>query len=86
MPTKELMSFAVGFVMRMREQSVGWLTSRILHIYGDCPEDPARFPWWFANLLPVREVEKYRLLSTTSVRERLKICCGWIVEWENRRW
>ncbi len=86
MSTIDLMGFAAGFVARMQGQSVGWLTARILHIYGECPRDPARFPWWFANVLPVRDMEKYRLLSTTSVRERLKLCCGWILEWETRRW
>lgn len=85
-PTQTLMDFATNFVRRMREQSVGWLTARILAIYGQCPDDPAIFPWWFANILPVRETEKYRLLETTSVRERLKICCIWIFEWEASRW
>ncbi|KAK3357185.1 ATP-dependent protease La domain-containing protein [Lasiosphaeria hispida] len=80
--TSTLMAFGAEFVQRMQHQSVGWLTAQILEIYGDCPEDPAIFPWWFANILPVRDSEKYRLLSTTSVRERLKICCGWIFEWE----
>ncbi|KAH8895077.1 ATP-dependent protease La domain-containing protein [Thozetella sp. PMI_491] len=86
MATKDLMDFAAEFVVRMRQQSVGWLAARILHIYGECPRDPAHFPWWFANVLPVRDMEKYRLLNTTSVRQRLKICCGWILEWENSRW
>lgn len=81
-PTQILMDFATDFVRRMQQQGAQWLTQRILTIYGDCPDDPAVFPWWFANTLPIRETEKYRLLGTTSVRERLKICCGWILEWE----
>jgi Lon protease-like protein len=85
-PTQVLMDLATDFVRRMQQQSVGWLTARILAIYGQCPNDPAIFPWWFANILPVREMEKYRLLGTTSVRERLKICCSWIMEWETSRW
>lgn len=85
-PTQILMDFATDFVRRMQQQSVGWLTTRILAIYGQCPDDPAIFPWWFANILPVREMEKYRLLETTSVRQRLKICCRWIMEWESSRW
>lgn len=85
-PTQVLMDFATDFVRRMQQQSVGWLTARILAIYGQCPNDPAIFPWWFANILPVREMEKYRLLGTTSVRERLKICCSWVMEWEASRW
>ncbi|KAH8909951.1 hypothetical protein BR93DRAFT_935639 [Coniochaeta sp. PMI_546] len=84
-PTQILMDFAMDFVRRMQQQSVGWLTARILAIYGQCPSDPAIFPGWFGNILPVRETEKYRLLETTSVRQRLKICCGWILEWEASR-
>lgn len=86
MSTRELMDFVTEFVRRMREQSVGWLTARILAIYGECPDDPAVFPWWFASILPLNDEEKYRLLATTSVRERLKICCAWVIEWESSRW
>ncbi|KAL4724889.1 hypothetical protein ACLX1H_008336 [Fusarium chlamydosporum] len=85
MSTQSLMQYASSFVIRMREQSVPWLTERMLTIYGECPEDPAIFPWWFASMLPVKDIEKYRLLGTSSVRERLKICCTWIVEWEMAR-
>jgi Lon protease-like protein len=86
MSTQSLMGYATGFVARMREQSVPWLTARMLDIYGECPCDPAIFPWWFASMLPVKDLEKYRLLGTSSVRERLKLCCAWILEWETTRW
>jgi hypothetical protein len=84
--TDDLMKFAVGFVERMKEQSVDWLRTNLFTTYGDCPNDPTVFPWWFANILPIGDAEKYRLLSTTSIRERLKICCGWIIEWEQNTW
>ncbi|KAM0334026.1 hypothetical protein ACHAQA_001046 [Verticillium albo-atrum] len=86
MPTRDLLEFAVSFVRRMSQQSVPWLAQRILTIYGECPDDAAHFPWWFASILPAKEPEKYRLLGTRSVRERLKICCGWVLEWEANRW
>ncbi|KAM0436021.1 hypothetical protein ACHAPT_002913 [Fusarium lateritium] len=86
MSTQSLMQFASSFVTRMRVQSVPWLTERMLTIYGECPEDAAIFPWWFASMLPVKDLEKYRLLGTSSVRERLKICCSWILEWQTSRW
>lgn len=86
MTTQSLMRFATDFVRRMREQSVPWLTERMRGIYGECPTDPAFFPWWFASMLPVKDLEKYRLLATSSVRARLKICCIWILEWETSRW
>ena len=86
MSTRDLIDFAVDFVTRMRTRSVSWLLPRIIAIYGECPSDPVLFPWWFASLLPVKEDEKYRLMSTTSVRQRMKICCRWIIEWEASRW
>ncbi|KXH31032.1 ATP-dependent protease La domain-containing protein [Colletotrichum simmondsii] len=85
MPTSDLLSLGVSFVQRMRQQSVPWLAQRMLAIHGECPNDPALFPWWFASILPAKEYEKYKLLETRSVRERLKICCGWILEWESSR-
>ncbi|KAI0426405.1 ATP-dependent protease La domain-containing protein [Xylaria sp. FL1042] len=86
MSTRELLKFGIDFVRRMQAESVHWLTARMLAIYGESPEDPATFPWWFACVFPVSDTEKYRLLGTSSVRERLKISCRWIVEWEASRW
>ncbi|KAI1409536.1 hypothetical protein F5Y13DRAFT_170075 [Hypoxylon sp. FL1857] len=86
LPTRELVEVGVDFVRRMRARSVAWLTARVLAIYGECPTDPTIFPWWLASILPVKDEEKYRLLGTSSVRERLKICCRWIVEWESTTW
>ncbi|KAL2752605.1 hypothetical protein ACRALDRAFT_2112673 [Sodiomyces alcalophilus JCM 7366] len=86
MSTRQLLDFAVAFVDRMRQKSVPWLANRILAIYGECPDDGARFPWWFASILPIKDVEKYKLLETTSVRERLKLCCRWAIEWETATW
>lgn len=47
------------------------------------PDDPALFPWWLAGALPTQETAKYRLLRAVSVRERLKLCCRWLVELED---
>ncbi|KAI0911579.1 ATP-dependent protease La domain-containing protein [Ustulina deusta] len=85
MSTRELVNFGLDFVRRMQAESVHWLTARMLAIYGECPDDPATFPWWFACVFPVSDAEKYRLLGTSSVRERIKISCRWIVEWEASR-
>ncbi|KAI0417707.1 ATP-dependent protease La domain-containing protein [Xylaria grammica] len=84
--TRELVDFGVDFVRRSQQESVHWLAARLLAIYGECPDDPATFPWWFACVFPVSDAEKYRLLGTSSVRERLKISCRWIMEWEANRW
>ncbi|PNY25802.1 LON peptidase N-terminal domain and RING finger protein 1 [Tolypocladium capitatum] len=86
MTTQSLIQYATGFVARMRAQSVPWLADPMLRLYGECPDDPAVFPWWFVSMLPVKDVEKYRLLRTLRVRDRLKICGAWIIEMETAPW
>lgn len=86
MSTQALMEVGTSFVRRMREASAPWLHSRVLQVHGECPSDPAMFPWWFASILPISEAEKYKLLSTNSVRSRLKICVGWVRRIEAQRW
>ena len=52
--------------------------------YGNEPSDPSRFPWWLASILNVSTEDKYTLLSTTSVRDRLKITARWVRRLENK--
>ena len=85
MSTQELFVMGVDFVTRMREQSAPWLHTRVFQVYGQCPNDPSLFPWWFASVLPTADIEKYKLLSTSSVRERLKLCAEWIITIEAQR-
>ncbi|KUI54332.1 LON peptidase N-terminal domain and RING finger protein 1 [Cytospora mali] len=83
MKTKQLMGFARTSINQMAETNPRWLNSRILAVFGECPDDPAAFPWWFASIFPVSEEEKLGLLDTITVRERMKICCRWIVDWRD---
>ncbi|KAK6539848.1 hypothetical protein TWF694_008693 [Orbilia ellipsospora] len=76
--TQELYQRGFEFVASMRNESVGWFADRILNTYGQPPQDPAIFPFWMATLLPVNEREKYLVLVSTSVRERLKLVMVWI--------
>lgn len=76
--TQDLMALCTAFVRRMRAASAPWMHARTLRVYGECPTSPAQFPWWFASVLPLPERDKYALLQTTSVRERLKICAAWV--------
>ncbi|KAK2628558.1 hypothetical protein QTJ16_001661 [Diplocarpon rosae] len=85
LPTRVLFEHGVAFVKRMREQSAPWLHARVFEAYGECPDDPAIFPWWLASVLPTADSEKYHLLVTDSVRQRLKICAGWIADLEAGR-
>jgi Lon protease-like protein len=84
--TQQLLDSCTSFVREMREASAPWLRERIIQVYGEPPEDPALFPYWFASVVPIVEEEKYVLLRTTHVRERLKIVYSWIGRIRGQRW
>lgn len=84
--TQELFMKCRGFVERMRARSAPWLSEKIVQVYGNCPDDLALFPYWFAAVLPIAEEEKYQLLKFTSARERLKTVHGWVKRIEGQRW
>jgi ATP-dependent protease La (LON) substrate-binding domain/Zinc finger, C3HC4 type (RING finger) len=78
MPTQRLLQLGLDFIAQARARSAPWLTENVPAGYGQPPSDPAIFPYWFASVFPIAEEEKYRLLPTNSVRERLKIVAWWI--------
>ena len=86
MPTVDLLHICLDFVRRMRATSAPWLRGAHFESHGEMPDDPALFPYWFASILPISEDEKYKLLPTTSVRERLKISAKWVRRIESQRW
>ena len=86
MSTLQLLEIGTNFITRMRAQSAPWLHQTYIASYGDMPDDPALFPYWFASVLPISDEEKYKLLPTTSVRERLKITAKWVKRIEAQRW
>ncbi|KXT05070.1 hypothetical protein AC578_7580 [Pseudocercospora eumusae] len=86
MSTQELHMLGQEFITRMQARSANWLQQRVLDIHGQPPEDAALFPYWFASVLPISEEEKYKLLGTRTVRERLKITATWIRRIETQRW
>jgi Lon protease-like protein len=86
MPTRALHALGQEFVIRMQARSANWLQQRVLDIHGLPPDDPALFPYWFASVLPISEDEKYKLLGTRTVRERLKTTATWIRRIETQRW
>ena len=86
MSTQELLRIGTEFITRMRAASAPWLHERVLAAYGPMPDDPALFPYWFASILPISDEEKYKLLPTTSVRQRLKITARWVRRIEAQRW
>ncbi|MCJ1409998.1 hypothetical protein MMC19_004083 [Ptychographa xylographoides] len=86
MSTRDLLQIGISFIARMRAASAPWLRANVIASYGNPPEEPALFPYWLASILPIADEEKYKLLSTTSVRERLKITARWIRRIEAQRW
>jgi Lon protease-like protein len=86
MPTNELLRLGQEFVRRMQARSANWLQQRVLDIHGQPPDDARLFPYWFAAVLPISEDEKYKLLDTRTVRQRLKITATWIRRIESQRW
>jgi len=86
MSTQQLLAKGLDFINRMRTNSASWLHQRIIDAYGGPPDEPALFPYWFASILPIQDEEKYQLLKTNSVRERLKIVVRWIHRIERHRW
>lgn len=84
--TQRLLNIGLDFISRAQAASEPWLSGRLLATFGPPPADPAIFPYWFASVLPISQDEKYQLLPTTSVRERLKITARWIQRLEAARW
>ena len=85
-PTNELRDSLLSFISRARQQSARWFSNRLLETYGEPPEDPAMLPYWLAAVLPLVDEEKYRVLPTSSIRERLKIAARWVHRIESQRW
>lgn len=86
LPTLDLLQIGIAFIARMRAASAPWLHANVIASHGNPPEDPALFPYWLASILPIADEEKYKLLPTTSVRERLKITARWVRRIEAQRW
>ncbi len=84
--TRQLLEICVTFIARMRSNSAPWLHEHVLAAYGHPPDDPATFPFWFASVLPIAEEEKYKLMPSSSVRQRLKVTAHWVKRIEAQRW
>lgn len=86
MSTKDLFAVSKDFVIKMQSRSATWLQQRVLDSNGHPPDDAALFPYWFASVLPIKEEEKYKLMGTRTVRERLKITAAWVRRVESQIW
>ncbi|KAL8674129.1 MAG: hypothetical protein Q9168_001466 [Polycauliona sp. 1 TL-2023] len=86
MSTVQMLQDCSDFLNRMQAASQSWIHARVIAAYGPPPSDPAIFPYWFASIVPVRERDKYQLLMTRSVRERLKMTLRWVRRMEAQQW
>lgn len=84
--TRALMQIGHDFIRNAQANSDVWQIRHSAFVFGECPDNPALFPWWFAAVVPLSNDEKYRLLPTTSVRERLKIVARWVRGIERSVW
>ncbi|RIA86236.1 PUA-like domain-containing protein [Glomus cerebriforme] len=84
--TSELIGISRDFIDTLRNGNSPWLLQRLNSVYGDMPDDPSDFSYWVASVIPIAEVEKYRLLELRSVRERLKLIVEWITSLRDQWW
>ncbi|CAI2161917.1 8695_t:CDS:1 [Funneliformis geosporum] len=84
--TSELIGISRDFIETLRNGNTPWLLQRLNSVYGDMPDDPSDFSYWVASVIPIDEVEKYKLLQTKSVRERLKLIVEWITSLRDQWW
>lgn len=84
--TSALLQICHQFVQHTQRVSAPWMQENHLEAFGPPPTDPAMFPYWLASILPIADDEKYRLIVSSSVRDRLLITVGWIKSLETHRW
>lgn len=84
--TSELIGISRDFIETLRNGNSPWLLQRLNSVYGDMPDDPSDFSYWVASVIPIDEVEKYRLLELRSVRDRLKLIVEWISSLRDQWW
>jgi Lon protease-like protein len=83
--TRELLEVCHGFVDHMQALAAPWMSENNLVTFGARPDNPATFPYWLASVLPIADQEKYKLITSRSVRERLLITVAWIKSLERHR-
>lgn len=72
--TEELFQRCREFVDQLGAKGDPGYIDRQIKVWGDPPDDPAVFPWWFATVMPKLDyTEKHALLEMTTVRNRLKM-------------
>jgi len=82
----QLLALCKDFVEALRTGSTPWLLQRLNSTLPPMPEDPRRFTWWMAMLMPIDDHEKAKLLQITSYRLRLRLIVFWIQQMQDSWW
>ncbi|ORX91832.1 hypothetical protein K493DRAFT_316989 [Basidiobolus meristosporus CBS 931.73] len=83
---EEMVSIVKGFMNSLRNGSAPWLLQRLDSTYGDMPNEPEEFSFWAASVIPIDEYEKYKLLTTTSTKLRLRMIVHWTELFREQWW
>jgi len=84
--TEQLIAKCREFVEALRTGSTPWLLQRLNSSLPPMPEDPRKFTWWMAMLMPIDDHEKAKLLQITSYRLRLRLLVFWIQQMQHSWW
>lgn len=83
--TEELLNEIVDFIEKlMHHKHTNAALSTWLNALGESPvlrgpqRDRVALTWWFVNMMPLSEEEKYTLLPICNFRERLLIIISWV--------
>ncbi|KIM29535.1 hypothetical protein M408DRAFT_67860 [Serendipita vermifera MAFF 305830] len=85
MSTDELVATCHAFIQRLRRGSSQIVIQRLNNV-GPVPEDKALLSFWIAQLLPIDEAEKSKLLPIRSPRLRLRLVVHWIDQFNAAWW
>lgn len=75
---EELMAQCQAFLRQLRHATAPWVGQKLDSAHGPPPDDPVSFSFWMAQVLPIHEREKARLLPLRSARARLALIATWI--------
>jgi Lon protease-like protein len=92
-PSRRIHNLSTEALRRICEAAIQQFSStntdhydRMVVVFGQPPADAATIPYWICSVLPIDPMLKYHIISSTSVRSRLKICVTWIQSAQNQRW
>ncbi|KAH8118293.1 hypothetical protein DFH11DRAFT_661815 [Phellopilus nigrolimitatus] len=83
--TEELIAICHAFIEQLRNGTAPWVVQRLNNTFGPMPTDTSIFSFWMAQVLPIDDHEKAKLLVIKSARGRLRLVVHWI-EQLNSNW